>query len=61
MGGESDALVAVVTWVYHFVRWLSTAPWSEVQPFIDRMIAYLVVFLVFKFLWHWAFHKKFKK
>ena len=61
MGGEAEALVAVVKWLYHFLVWLGTAPWSEVQPFIDRSIAYLVVFIVFKFLWNWAVHKKFKK
>jgi hypothetical protein len=61
MGGETNALVAVVMWLYHFVVWLSTAPWPEVQPFIDRIIAYLVVFIILKWLWSWAFHKKFKK
>jgi hypothetical protein len=61
VGGETNALVAVVTWLYHFVVWLSTAPWNEVQPFIDRMIAYLIVFIILKWLWHWAFAKKFKK
>ena len=61
MGNETHILVAVVTGIYRFVVWLYTAPNTEVDPFINRVLYYFFLVLVMYWLWKWATRKIGKK
>jgi hypothetical protein len=53
MGGESEVLIAI----FHFVQWLFTAPYAEIRPYVDRIIYYVLVVVVLRWLWRKVFKK----
>jgi hypothetical protein len=61
MTGETHILIVIVTGIYHFIYWLFTAPASHVQPVINRLIYYVLLAIVLKWLWDLAFKRKPKK
>ena len=47
MGGETEALFALVKGIV----WLFTAPWTELQPYVDRVLRFALMLFAFKLLW----------
>ena len=53
MQGETDVVVVIFTGIYH----LLTAPYSEIQPFIERIFALVVIACTLR----WMVRKTFGK
>ena len=47
MGGETE----ILGMIFHGIIRLFTAPWSEIQPYVDRVLALFLMLFAFKILW----------
>jgi len=47
MGGETQVIVAI----FKGIVWILSAPYSELAPFVDRVLYLVIVLFVVKWMW----------